>query len=120
MPKCASSFPLWRVSSQRTTSASLSASIARGARSARLPMGVPTRISLPAGGITPRKQNRRRRGHIERFDTVGHFDTDRLRHAADLLGESEAFASEDEDGGAGGGLRRLRARIRREDRQTGI
>src|SRR5258708_18377544 len=47
MPKWVRSFRVWRVSSQRIRSADFSASTARGVRSERLPMGVPTMRSLP-------------------------------------------------------------------------
>ena len=42
MPKCARSLPVTRVSSQSTESAARNASAARGERSPKLPMGVPT------------------------------------------------------------------------------
>ena len=50
MPACCSSRPLRRVSSQHTRAAARIASIARGDRSPRLPIGVLTRTSRPARG----------------------------------------------------------------------
>src|SRR5216684_1956952 len=47
MPKCVRSFRVWRVSSQRIRSADFNASTARGDKSERLPMGVPTMRSFP-------------------------------------------------------------------------
>src|ERR1700738_1099639 len=47
MPKCVRSFRVWRVSSQRIRSDDFNASTARGDRSERLPIGVPTMRSFP-------------------------------------------------------------------------
>src|SRR5260370_1712627 len=47
MPKCVRSFRVSRVSSQRIRSADFNASTARGDKSERLPMGVPTMRSFP-------------------------------------------------------------------------
>ena len=47
MPRCCSNKPVRRVSSQHTTSALLSASVARCVMSPKLPMGVATNINVP-------------------------------------------------------------------------
>src|SRR5688572_12937349 len=51
IPRCASSRPVCRVSSQATRSASSNAALARGERSSRLPIGVATTTSLPAMSV---------------------------------------------------------------------
>src|SRR5512133_3192338 len=47
-PRWASSFRVWRVSSQATRSASASALASRGEASSRFPMGVAQTVSLPS------------------------------------------------------------------------
>ena len=51
-PAAESSFPVTRVSSQHTASAARNASTARGERSPKLPIGVPTMKSFPWLAIT--------------------------------------------------------------------
>ncbi len=51
MPQALSNCCVWRVSSASSTSASRSTSAARGLRSRRLPIGVATTNSVPAGGV---------------------------------------------------------------------
>ncbi|VWM24396.1 Uncharacterised protein [Collinsella intestinalis] len=54
MPRYARSFEVTRVSSQQITSASRKACAARGVRSPRLPIGVPTMESTPSAPATRR------------------------------------------------------------------
>src|SRR2546423_557450 len=96
MPKCVISFRVRRVSSHRMRFADFSASTARGEKSERLPIGVPTMSSLPFIECSP-QQDSCCGSDVERFDASRHLDSHQPRHLANAVGHALAFAAEDQD-----------------------